>query len=299
MSILKSQKKNLISLKEAREMNLKEKFSRGLSSPTKTMKFFCGALIFGIIFFVLASFIFPKKINYQETPVGTTASLSQQIKFTLSKCSYNPQSKYLEAIFDIDAPISLVQQNYVVECHSSQKPIKTLDSNFFLAGLSTMIVQIHNLPKNFSYVLIKIQIGSEESDMETSINQENIKFICSKKGIATDFDLSEKTDKEYRITSIQNELKTAQNNIAEQKEKIAENDKKSESLQEEIKKLEAEKTYETDDEIEETNEVISSKQKEITTLQQDSEKCQEAIKNYQNKINKLEEKLTELQGNTS
>ena len=271
-------------------------FLKSSKSPTKTMKVFCGVLAFGIMFFVLASFVFPKKLNYKETPVGTTTSLSQQINLTLTNCDYNPESKYLEAIISIDAPISLVQQKYAVECHSNKNPTQKLDSKFFLTGLSTMIVQVHNLPKSFSYISLKIQIESDEdSSSSSSSNQSNARFIVSKKGVTTDYNLSEKTDKEYRITSTQNELKTAQNKIAEQEEKIAANDKKINDYQSEIENLESEKAYQTDDEISETDEAISSKKNEITSLQKDSSKCQEAIAGYQNKINKLMANLEELQ----
>lgn len=256
------------------------------------MKFFCAASIIGIAFFTLTSFILPKKADYQETPVGTTSSLSQQIKVTLTSCDYNPNSKYLEAIVSIDAPISLVQQNYVVECYSSQKPTQKLNSNFFLTGLSTMIVQVHNLPKNFSYVSLKMLI---ESEQDTSNSSSSTRFNVGKNGVTIDYSLSEKTDTEYRITSIQNELKTAQNNIAEQEEKIAANDKKISDYQSAIETLEGEKIYQTDDEIKETDAAIDSKRNEITSLQKESAKCQEAISGYQNKINKLMANLEELQ----
>lgn len=260
------------------------------------MKIFCGVLAFGILFFILASFILPKKPNYRETPVGTTTSLSQQINLTLTNCDYNPESKYLEAIISIDAPISLVQQKYTVNCYSSKNPTQKLDSNFFLTGLSTMIIQVHNLQKNFSYVSLKIQIESDEdSSSSSSSNQSNTRFIVSKKGVTIDYDLSEKTDTEYRITSIQNELKTAQNNITEQEGKIAANDKKISDYQSAIETLEGEKIYQTEDEIKETDEAISSKKNEIISLQKESAKYQEAITSYQNKINKLMANLEELQ----
>lgn len=267
------------------------------NNPSKSMKIFCGILIFGLLFLILLNFLLPKKLKYTETPIDTTISFNQEINFTFSSCSYNPKSQYLEAVFSIDAPISMTQQNYETACYSDRKPSVKLNSNSFLTGLSTMIIQVQKLPKNFSYIEFVIQNSND--DDSTSTVQSKIRFYCSKKSVTIDENLSKKTDTEYRMTSLKMEEKRAQNKIKEEEEKIKNNDQKCDSLQKEIEKLDAEKAYETDDEIKETDSAISAKKNQIADLKKSSDQSQEAIKNYQNKINKLEEKLTELQGNTS
>lgn len=275
--------------------------------PTSKEYFiFIGVLLIGLAIFFSSCLFLPGKSNIKVSKIGSSVSVATNVSLSLVSEAVNPNTRYVEAMFAIDAPLSSVQQDFSATVHSDANKSKEIHAEVVRSGLQTIIVQIFDLPSKTKTISVRPTFSTEVSlssssgqglSAESSAAQTNSNavFYLSIADMQKDDTLTTKTSAEYQMESVAYETDVTNEAISDLQKENEANSQKIASLQSEIQTLEGETPYQTDEELKETQNTISSKNQQIASLQKEIAKNEKSIDQYQVKLEKLQQRQQTLQ----
>ena len=269
--------------------------------------------VFG--FFFTTKFWVPDTSNITSTAFGTSIHTSDSISLVLEDWRYNPDSNYMEAVFQV------VQNGYLyssslqfrTELYSDNSQTTPLSCAVVYSDDDTLIVQMHDLPKGWK--ILSLRIGDNISSLKSaetgdltssaanvldaSQDDTPAHFNADVRTVQMDTTLAPKTEMEYAVEAISRNIASQNEQIETYQKQISQNTQTIKGLQNDIASIQKEQAYQTSSELQGSNASIQNKQTQIQSLEDKNESFEEDIEACQGKIDKLKLKLHDLQTGTT
>lgn len=271
-------------------------------NPSAQYKAVCIILLVGLAIFLTSNLWLPSAQKVIHTDIGKSENTSPNVSITLVDWQYNPQTLYMEAAFAVHASSAFYSPGFRVAAISINHQNVPLEASVAYCKEQSLIVQIKNLPKDWDILALWIADDVDTKMLNTSASDETqttqvfaagngVRFNCDARKVKQNLSLAPKTEKDYRVQAVQNEIVLYNQKISEYERQIVQNSERTNTLNGEIKSIQAEQKYQTDSEIRDSNSAIQQKQKEIESLKGKDAETQKQILDCKEKIQKLNEKM--------
>lgn len=242
----------------------------------------------GLIFFLSSNMLFSKTSNDVSTLIGEIIK-SDPISVTLKDREYNPTTGFIKFVVNIENTNK--NNNYVpsFELRSKDNPNELIPVEAHkIIDNKYVIYTTYN--KKWSYLSLGVNMTSD-SDVNEIIGP--FKMYSTLVDTELNEGLVQKSNKDYYIELVDNEINDIEKEIDTLKEIIKNNLGKVENIKNENIKLEEDKKYQIETEVASTNSEISSNNSMSDRFIAENKEADTKIKNLEEKICKLEIKKSD------
>lgn len=255
-------------------------------NKTITYYFLTSIFVIGVLFFLSSNALFNKEISLISTEINQEIYLNSN-GFSIKERRYNPENGLVQFTLNLKGNSSNNKLNFDFEVREKNNPTEVIPCE---------VVQV-----TYNDYIIVVQVKSKWEALSLTIKEKNntednskhIKLYSDIRDIEIDNELKTKSQNEYTLEIIDNEIKDINSKIHEINSSI--NDKKAEieNLNTNIEMLKEEMKYQTESEIKVTESTISNSITTIANKENEIKRAEEKTIELEEKIKKLEEKKTD------
>lgn len=265
---------------------------------------FCVVFLIACLIFFTSTFWLPNTQEVMNSEFGTQEKSSTFVTLTLNNWEYNPDTRYMEATFSCDTSSSVSRPSYTAVAYSINAQERPIEAVIAYDDDNVLIVSIPNVPKDWEILSLWIQDNSEQqsqsvSEQENTSTRSGANFKCDARMVKNNLTLGPKTETDYRVLAVENEILSAQRSIDSANDKIRKNDEKIAALEAENRDLKADEPYQTEEEIASTESRIKSNQNQIDSLSEENGEQRKQISSYEEKISLLHQKIEAIRAGTA
>lgn len=231
----------------------------------------------------------PSDVKIMNTSLGTELNTSPNTSVKLRSWEYSKAAQYMEIAFDIHNNEDSQSLKFTPVAHTNIEKRKDMNVSTALSKDGTLVVQIKDVPKNWEVISLWVQDNMDAESSDTTLNGAN--FYCDIRKVVLNNSLKPKSQLNYQVESIQNQIADVNAQITDTENQIKKENTEIDQLNFDIQALKENQKYQTKEEIDKSNSVISSKNSEIDNHKNDILKYQEQIKESNTKLQKLNLKL--------
>lgn len=265
---------------------------------------FCAVFLIASLVFFTSTFWLPSTQEVMNSEFGTQEKSSTFVTLTLDNWEYNPDTRYMEATFSCDTSSSVSRPGYTAVAYSINAQEKPIEAVIAYNDDNVLIVSIPNVPKDWEILSLWIQDDSEQQDQsvsgkENSASRSGANFKCDARLVKNNLTLCPKSETDYHILAVENEIFATQRSIDSANETMKNNNQKIAALEAENRDLKADESYQTEEEITSTESRIKSNQNRIDSLTEENEEHRKQISSYEEKISLLHQKIDAIRAGTA
>lgn len=231
----------------------------------------------------------PSDVKIMNTTVGTELNTSPNTSIKLRSWEYSKANQYMEIMFDVHNNEDSQSLKFTPVAHTNIEKRRDMNVSTALSKDGTLVVQIKDVPKNWEIISLWVKDNMEADSNDTTKNGAN--FFCDIRKIVLNNSLKPKSQLNYQVESIQNQIADVNAQITDTENEIKKENTQIDQLNFDIQALKENQKYQTKQEISKSNSVISGKNTEIDNHKNSILKYQEQIKDYNAKLRKLNLKL--------
>lgn len=256
----------------------------------KTISYYFLTSIFmvGVLFFLSSNALLNKEISLISTEINQEVFLNSNA-FSIRERKYNPENGLVQFTLQLKGNSSNNKLKFDFEVREKNNPTKIIPCEVVQVTYNDYIIVVEVKSK---WEALSLTIR-EKKDIENSTK--HIKLYSDIRDIEIDNELKIKSENEYTLEIIDNEIEDIKSEIKEINSSI--NDKKVEieNLKTNIEMLQEEKKYQTENEIKATESSISNSLTTIVNKENEIKRAEEKTIELGEKIKKLEEKKLDFQ----
>lgn len=260
------------------------------SSTMRYKVFLCAAFSFLFVFGTSKLWL-PSDAKVMNTPIGTQLSTSISTSLKLRSWEYSKTNQYMEIAFDVQNNEDVQNLNFIPTAHTNLEKKKDMNASTALSKDGTLIVQIKDVPQKWDAISLWLQDNLSSADDAQFSN--GAKFYCDIRKVTINNSLKPKTELDYQIESVSNEISDTKSDIENFQNQIQQENANIAQLNFDITALKENQKYQTDAEISKSNSVITGKHSEIDNHKNAILELQKDIEECKIKLQKLNQKLSD------
>lgn len=238
------------------------------------------------LFFFLSPWIFSNANDYRLTPIGVEQSLPSNRSVTINAWTYSSAQRTMEVQLGFTNNNYDGDNIYSFSALANGLNITNLAVDVVVHSDDLYVIHIKNIPSNYSQVRLSVSLSSNPA-ISTNL-------YSNKRDITPVSHIEQKSEKEYRIESLERKISNYENTIAELNETIEASTTRIENMRIEIAELESSKQYQTAAQISKTDSTILQKENEISSEQGNIEAAHAEISEYTARIELVNREIDDL-----
>lgn len=252
--------------------------------------FILAIIVLGYVFFFTSPYTIPERKNYHYTQLNTDIELDN---YTLQVGRW----EWSENENKMEVELNLEKENYTIfskfKFNLNIRPTaKNCKIKQIYSDDSFIILQLTDVPSNFTEISLKITTIQENEDNSDNTSECKIYTNCEKVTKVDSIKTLNKND--YIQKRLKRLIKQYNSDIEKTNELINKSNAEIEKLNKEIQDLQEKKIYQTQEEIENTNSQIQNIQSRIADINSDIIFYGESISELKEKIQKAEQQLQDI-----
>ncbi|MGN0173314.1 MAG: hypothetical protein ACI39F_02640 [Acutalibacteraceae bacterium] len=247
-------------------------------------------IVLGYVFFFTSPYTMPEIKNYHYTKLNTDITLDNYT-LQIGRWEWAQENNIMEVELNLEKENYTIfsKFKYSINVRPTTQNCKVkqiyIDDNF-------LILQITNLPNDFTELALTITAIQENGDNSNNISSCKVYTNCDKVVKVDKIKTLNKND--YIINRLKRLIKEYNQEIQKTNELINKNNAEIDKLNGEIQELQDKKIYQTQEEIQDTDSQISNIQNRISDINSDIIFYSETIAELKEKIIKSEQQLQDL-----
>lgn len=272
------------------EQHFKSYQNKMRASSTLRYKVFLCATFSFLFVFCTSKLWLPNDAKVMNTAIGTQLSTSISTSLKLRSWEYSKTNQYMEVAFDVQNNEDVQNLNFIPTAHTNLEKKKDMNASTALSKDGTLIVQIKDIPQKWDAISLLLQDNLSTDDTQFS---NGAKFYCDIRKVTINDSLKPKTELEYQIESVSNEISDVKTDIENFENQIQQENADIAQLNFDITALKENQKYQTDAEVSKSNSVITGKLSEIVNHKNAILELQKEIEECKIKLQKLNQKLSD------